>query len=260
MYRQLIPILGLLWVFDCNAAEPLHIMDLQWRSAEELVPILRPMAGEDAGVSGSGYTLFLRAPHQRLQELKAMVLELDRAPRQLMISVFQGRLDDAQHSSLAGIGPGVPTRRVQTRGRGDLTQRIRVSEGQRAFIANGKVQPLPPVLLPAGPYGHPTLISGYRETVSGFLVRPLVSGEQVSLEISTARAGPGQLPVQQGRVALKQPFAIGSSTRVVVEAGAWIPLGGSSASDRTREQRPLRRRSTQSEADTGIFLKVELLP
>ncbi len=248
MDKHLLLLLALLWGLSAVADEPLHIIELQWRSAEELLPILRPMAGERASVSGSGYTLFLRAPHQRLQELKAMVLELDRAPRQLMISVYQGRLDDAQRGDLAGTAADIPVRRVQTRGRGDLTQRIHVSEGQRAFIAVGKTQSLPPVVVPVGPHGTPIIAGAYRETLSGFLVRPRVSGDRINLEIDTARAGPGQLPEQQG-----------STTRVLVEPGRWVPLAESSETNQVRDDRPVRRHSTVSGEYSGIFVKVDVL-
>jgi hypothetical protein len=245
---KLLVLLLILLPLTAPAEEPLHIMELHWRSAEELLPVLRPMAGPEASVSGSGYTLFLRAPHQRLQELKAVALELDREPRQLLISVFQGRLDDARRRALAADALDLPGHRVQTRSSDDLTQRIRVSEGRQAFIATGATQPLPTTVAPMPPYGLPAPVGGYGETVSGFLVRPRLSGERVSLEIATARAGPGRPPQQQGSV-----------TRVTLEPGRWTPLGGSSETYLSDKTGPVRRHSTRSEAETGIFVKVEVL-
>ena len=81
------------------------------------------------------------------------------------------------------------------------------------------------------------------------MVKPRLNGDRITLDIRTARAGPGRLPEQQS-----------SATRVVVEPGTWVPLGGSTDRDTRQERGILRRRSTGSDSRTGIFVKVDRLP
>jgi len=232
------------------AAGPPEIIELHWRSAEQLLPILRPLVDDPSAVSGSGRTLFVRAAPDRLDALKDVVRHLDRAPRQLLIYVFQGRADQIRQDTLAGRGDRTASRRLQTRGQLDSTRRIRVSDGQQAFIATEKVQPLPYTLHPTGPYGlYPAIAAGYRETRSGFLVRPVLNGRWVSLDIRTAMAGAGSWPEQQG-----------ASTRITAKLGVWVPLTATMTADPARDAPGIRRHSTRSQVDNGLFVKVQLLP
>ncbi len=92
------PALILLYCLSASilAQPPLLSIDLRHRSAEELIPLLRPLAGDGATVAGRGTLLFLRAKPARLEELRLAIRRLDTPARQLSISVYQGSQADLQ--------------------------------------------------------------------------------------------------------------------------------------------------------------------
>jgi len=71
-------------------AESLAQIPLHYRMAEELLPILRPLLPPGSAITGAGNVLFVRADAATLTQVRDAVASLDRAPRQLLITVGQG--------------------------------------------------------------------------------------------------------------------------------------------------------------------------
>ena len=57
--------------------------------AEELIPILQPLVEPGGVITGTGDTLFVRTSAANLGQLREALATLDRAPRQLFITVGQ---------------------------------------------------------------------------------------------------------------------------------------------------------------------------
>ena len=70
-------------------AESLEQIPLHYRMAEELLPILQPLVPPGSVVTGTGNVLFVRADATTLRQVRDAVASLDRAPRQLLITVGQ---------------------------------------------------------------------------------------------------------------------------------------------------------------------------
>ncbi|HMW43334.1 MAG TPA: hypothetical protein PKC88_13240, partial [Plasticicumulans sp.] len=129
-------------------------VDLRHRNAEELIPLLRPVAGE-LTLSGQGAVLIVRGPQARIDELLGVLDALDVPPRTLLVSLRQGSIDEVDASGVGleggiGSGPGgtaaggrVSVEHYGTRGRDDTVQTVRVLDGREAFVTLGRSVPVP---------------------------------------------------------------------------------------------------------------------
>ncbi|MHB8167372.1 MAG: hypothetical protein ACYDDT_11485, partial [Sulfuricella sp.] len=107
MLKKLIGILFLSMLATAALADyPLRIIPLKHRSAEELIPVIRPMLGVGESVGGMQYQLFVRASDQGLRDIKLLLAELDRARRNLKITVQQGVARSGGSASQGVSGEG----------------------------------------------------------------------------------------------------------------------------------------------------------
>ena len=80
------------------AQNALEIISLRYRTAEQVLPSLRPLLEPGGTISGQGSQLFVRASPANLSDLRLALEVLDTPPRRLLISVrfgdeHAGRLD-----------------------------------------------------------------------------------------------------------------------------------------------------------------------
>src|ERR1044071_3930849 len=141
----------------------LEIIPLRHRTADQVLPALRPLMEPGAVLTGQGTQLIVRTSPANLAELKRALDDLDRPLRRLQISV---RFDDAVDQAAQGVetsgrvtnrGSSVDVRVQERQGTatGRVDQRVQVLEGGRAFISTGRNTPV---------YDG----SGFRETFNGF--------------------------------------------------------------------------------------------
>ena len=234
-----------------SAHAELEVISLQHRSAEDILPIVRPLLDEGGVASGLNNRLILRTNARNLAEIKKLLESLDSAPRRLSISVIQdvddetvrrltalsaavnvdtdGRLDvfaDTRGESTLILGAGNRAARVGARISNTRTaqdeskiQHIQVVEGGRAIISTGLTLPVPERQIVRSAQGT-QVISGtqYREVNSGFYVSPRLNGDRVTLEISTQNDA---LEPSQGAVISVQQV----STTVSGRLGEWLQVG-----------------------------------
>ncbi len=266
------------------AQQELEIIQLKHRSAEQVIPQLKPFVEPGGTVSGMNYQVFLRASRANREQIKQLLAALDQAPRRLLItvrhdnrrsgadagaeisgSVGSGNLRIIQPGGGDGRGATVEIRRgddvvrsrsYETRGSAAdrVSQQVQVVEGGRAFIHVGQSLPIPlrsVVITPAGAIVSESIV--YRDLGTGFYAEPRLSGDTVTLEISPshdtpANLGPGSANIQR------------LSTTVSGRLGEWLEIGASNA-DAAVEQSGTGRYSTRSGLDARrVLLKVEELP
>lgn len=188
-----------------SGAQDLQIIELRHRLADDVLPVVRPLLAEGGVLTGTDGLLFVRTSPANLEQIRAAIAAIDRAPRQLLITVGQ---DTAGGSSSAGVRGTVvigndSSARVRVGGgsqRADLgnVSSIRTLEGNETYIAVGQSTP-------------------YRAADTGFYATARVSGDTVTLEISPRQqrfAGRGGV-VESG----------GATTTVSMPLGEWIELG-----------------------------------
>lgn len=265
----------------------IELIQLQGRTAEELIPLLKPVVAPGGALSGSGYRLIVRASEAQHAEIKRLLTELDQAPRRLLITVHMGELSQAeqQQRSLqvdkqagdvsAGIGlppvsgrgvyigrqdsaRGITYQRHNTRSLSDASnrQQLRTTEGYPSYIATGLDYPYPSHIESwQGPHGSQGGSIGYdyKPVRSGFYALVRVRGDQAVVEISPRKESLSSK--YQGAVDVQQV-----STTVSGPLGGWIRIGetGSSATDRQRQSG--RSASTQTLQTQPLWLRVEVSP
>jgi len=279
-------LLAMLLLFCCvglsQAQQSLEVIKLYYRTADQVLPKLRPFLEPGGVLSGMNNQIFVRASPANRQQIKELLASLDVRPRRLMITVRQegersATVQSAEASGSVGIGqvritqPGsrdgkagatVEIRRGDDLVRGRIndsrgsvtergTQQLQVVEGGKAYIHVGASVPVQLhqlVLTPAGVIVSDTVV--YRDIGSGFYAEPSLSGDSVTLEISTANdtsadLGAGSANVQR------------LSTTLSARLGEWMEIGGVTQ-EQNAEQGDALRSSTRAATDTRrVLLKVE---
>jgi hypothetical protein len=212
-----------------------EVISLKYRTAEQVMPLLRPLLDKSGSMTGMQNQLIVRTSPGNLAELRKVLATVDAMPRRLMITVRQDAALERERSSAGisgriGSDAGARARIESTRMLADdrNTQSIQVLEGNSAFINFGQSVPVPQRQVTR------TIVNGqvvdrvsntveYRDVQSGFYVLPRLSGDQVLLEISPQRdtfATPEQnLP--GGSVNTQR-----AATTVAGRLGEWLEIGG----------------------------------
>jgi hypothetical protein len=270
---------ALLWCAAAQAQQTvLEVITLKYRNADQVIPVLRPLLDPRGTITGTNNRLILRTTPANLAELKQVLDVIDARPRQLMISVRQdadldrtrrgGQIsgsveigDNARVSVPGRPRPGGAT--VQGGGaraqvysseaqRTDrVSQTVQVLEGNAAFIRVGQSVPVRTQQAIVGPGGATTVQSTeFRDVDTGFYVVPRVSGDRVTLEISSANdrvinPATGASSIQRVQ------------TVVTGRLGDWIELGGTSETRAQDESVILGRSSDAGRDYRRLMLKVE---
>jgi len=231
-----------LLVTPAAQAQSLETIQLKFRMAEDLLPILQPLVPQGSVITGTGDVLFVRADAATLSHIREAVASLDRAPRQLLITV--GQVTNAQGSGTSVRGSG-------TLGSGDLqvgvnrppqastggqvvvrggttsddvrnVSSVRALEGFETYVSLGQSRPFTSTTVTGGERFPPVVSQSteFRDVQTGFYATPRVSGDRVTLEISSRQ----QRLTGSGRNA---PVATGAITTTVTgRLGEWIQVGG----------------------------------
>jgi len=237
------------------AAQPIQVIELNNRSADEMIPILAPLLKAGEAISGTGYKLILRASPGSVAEVRKILSQLDQSLSNLLISVRQGEALGAERSAAAGAirydsetgGAAAGTirhdRLAEDR---EGVQRVRVLEGNPAFIHTGVALFQPDVVQSYG--GTTVVYGGQRDVGTGFYVLPRLSGTRVNLEISPYR----EVLTGIGLTADVRR----TSTIVSGQLGEWIFVGGTSQGGTATQSGILSRANTSTDSQYGVYLKV----
>ena len=224
-----------------RADYPIEVIELKARTLDEVLPVVRPLAGGDAVVTGMGNNLIIKASPAQLDAIRKLLAEIDRPPKRLLITVSNQGEDIGSASGYAGsadikidqgqIGINSPGRPVgdsqarialhgsESRRSRTASQQVQALEGRPAYISGGTQVPIrerQSYFVNGVPYQSD--VTRLQDVSSGFYVVPRLSGEYVSLEIlqhDDRHAGVG------GRIDIQR-----ASTTVRARLGEWVDLGG----------------------------------
>ncbi|WP_263141970.1 secretin N-terminal domain-containing protein [Pseudomonas sp. RIT-PI-AD] len=257
-----------LFLFSASLRAETEIIPLNYRTAEEILPTAQAIMGNAGRISAYGNQLIVNASPGKIQELRTLLEQLDKQPKQLLISVETAEdraQDDSGYSvngsaSVGGVevqaGRGEVQGRDQVRiirrntaGRSGNSQRIQASEGYPALIQVGQNVPLTSSGRDA--YGRVYQNTEYHAVTRGFYVTASVTGDIVHVAISSnndrlSQTHPGVIDVQS------------ADTQLSGRLGEWMTLGGVAEDIDSDRNGVLQHRSTQGRSDTSVRLKVEL--
>ena len=259
-----VAMLTLSWL-NSAAAQSLEIIELRSRPAEQILPLLQPLLTSGGSVSGSGFQLFVRTGAANLAQIRQVVASLDRAARQVMISVRQ---EFGAATSVGGVGGQIVLHPGTSSGRGslydrtstardDVAQQVRTHEGIQAWIQTGTSMVMTQRSVTRTVNGvivRETPVQ--REFNTGFYVTPRMSGDTVYLDIATQRDTPDATGVRSGtRIDAVSTSRVSST--VSGKLGAWIELGGSNQAQASEERGILSRSSDAGLQEQRVYVKVD---
>ncbi|HET7365482.1 MAG TPA: hypothetical protein VFJ70_18090 [Burkholderiales bacterium] len=238
-----------------TAENALEIITLRHRTAEQVLPSLRPLLEPGATLSGQGSQLFVRASPANVSDLRLALEVLDAPQRRLLISVRFDDAGDIANRSLGAsgrIGGGnsqveirAQDARAQSAERVD--QRVQALDGGRAMIYTGASRPLRQrqyIQTPAGVVSQE--ITVLQEMTSGFEVIPRVMGDRVQVEVAQ----------QRETAASYQRAGTTASGRL----GEWFELGAV-AMGAARNERGIAAASASGSGETHrVWIRVDELP
>jgi len=214
-------------------AQEVSLFDVHTRPASDLVPQINALLGDQGSVSAYGNRLIVQAPASRLEEVRWLISELDRPPRNLLVEVrVDSELSDTDQSAgvrLRDLQADVRLRRHSTRQDGDIVQRVRTLDGRPALIRIG--QSVPVYQVERGGQGSDRterLEVRYKDIHTGILVLPRSHGGNVTVEVYQQAESPA---VTSGVFNTQH-----ADTVVSGRLGEWIPIGSIDAAGRSRDK------------------------
>jgi type II secretory pathway component GspD/PulD (secretin) len=220
-------------------AQELQVIDLHFRRAEEVLPVVQPLVAPGGVVSGLDDKLLVRTTPANLEQIRKAVAAIDRPQRQLLITVGQGTVSDLNTTDVRGsatIGSGdvqvgvnrppAPQAGAQVSAGSRQQQNnlrnvssIRALEGSETYIAVGQSVPVTSTQVTTnGWLGTVQQSTTYRDVNTGFYATARVTGELVTLEVSPRQQE--YRPAGGGTIQTR-----GATSVVTGRLGEWIELG-----------------------------------
>lgn len=257
----------MLCFFSLSAlADRIEVIHLNGRSANDIIPIIKPLLPPETGLSAQGYQLIVRGSEQTINQVHDVLLQLDHAPKQLMISVRRGAAasfnrNEASASGTISSGNGrlsvnggkqnsVKLHETRSSINDKSVRRIHVTEGRQAFIQTGQLIPVGEKYVDR--FGNQSSSVRYQNASSGFYVLPRLSGDFVNLDVlqnntSIDRHGRQRFNVQR------------TGTTLRGKMGEWISIGGVSQQSNQSKSGILHSTRRDSNSDSQIYIKVDLV-
>ena len=267
----IILISGLLATISAYGNE-LEIIDLKHRSAEELLPIIRPLLDKDEMASGMNYQLILRASPRSIAQIRHLLDSIDTMPRRLTITVMQdvdsetvARLLEASGTVRLGrnatltvpgnAGNGVKIISTRTLEDDKKTQHLQVLEGNRALVRTGQSVAVPQRQVVQNAWGTQVIdTTQYRDVASGFYVLPHVNGDNVTLEITAQN---DSLAPNQNQNGYPTTRIQNTSSTVSGHLGEWIEIGGLGQQGSSESSGFVSHSTTRLNEQRNILIKVD---
>jgi hypothetical protein len=255
-------------------AQEMQIIDLRYRRADDLIPVLQPLLEPGDAITGLDDKLFVRAGATTLARVFEALELIDQPPRQLVITVGQdsttntaaARVGGAATVSSGDVSVGVNrppgtgnsaqvvavdrSRQASTRN----VSSVRALDGTEAYIAVGQQVPFTSTQATPG-WGGPVVTQSttFRDVDTGFYATARVNGDMVTITVSPRQQS--YYPRRGGTI-----HTAGTDSTIDARRGEWVELGavreaGSGADDGLLVW---GRRTAQSQYTTWI--KVEEAP
>ena len=267
--------LATLLAAQAAVAQSLEAIPLKFRTADDVISIIQPLVEPGGVVTGAGDVLLVRASAANVQQIRDALAVIDRAPRQLLITVGQSTASNAGRSSVRGTatvggsdvqvgvnrppaadpGAAIAVQGLSTRDDIRAVGSVRALEGSEAFLMVGESRPSSTVTVAPGWNGPGVAqTTEYRDAQSGFYVTPRVAGDRVTLEIAPrqqqfrSRAGGDVIQTQ------------GAAATVSGRLGEWIEIGGAVETRNSAESGILTWGSRSDSSQYSAWVKVDAVP
>lgn len=231
--------------------------------ADELVPILAPMAAPEGSVTAWQGQLIIRATPEKLSLIKETLQAVDKPLRNLLVQVRRRNTQSSRQQSL-GAGGNVVIRngqasgrvvihaedkQVQEQSRSDYS--LRTVEGSTLFIATGT--DIPVISFAHGPGGS-RITQDYVPVQSGMMVTPrLLADDTVMLTLDFQDAS-----VQQGGHGVINRSGI--SSQMQLPLNEWTPFGTIYSQQSRQQSDGMGQSRETTTGSTPLEIRIEILP
>lgn len=232
-------------------AYELEIINLKYRPAKELIPILKPMIDNDGSISGEKYVLFIKTSYKNFQQIKSALNTLDAAFRQLTISIMQ-----ESSANMKRYGYNVTKDATKTNAKVYSTQRkssnpkqqtIQVTEGQWATLQTG--MSIPSISRSKNANGTITESIQYKTIISRLKIHPVINGNNINVKIKSFTGS---------KDSVNSNSLQGINTSVIGKIGDWIALGGITSSTQNNQAGFIFSTQRTSDSTRQIFIKIDI--
>ena len=276
--KRLLTLILLLVSTQIWAAMIIETIQLRHRPSEEIIPLVQPMLTPGASVTGTGYKLIIKSTPENINQIQALLEEIDINQNQLRVYVSMGKQTNRseQHGSVSVATHGdigsVVVGSDENTADGDLTitdgktkfdtriyqtetsknkpavQVMTVAEGYWASISVG--QSIPIAARTRNPDGTVTEVIRYQNIMTGYRVMPRTHGDQVTLTIR---------PIQQSSVDPRYATIDSSEleTTVTGKLGEWLFLGGTDQEENLKNAGITYQTRIRSTDVNQVWVKVE---
>ncbi|MEE9493968.1 MAG: hypothetical protein V3W04_11385 [Gammaproteobacteria bacterium] len=256
-----------LFLFSTVQANSIETIQLKYRSAESLLPVLEPLLDQNSHLSGTGYLLFLKASEQETNNILQLVRQLDTPLKQLMISVFQGTereltessnqfsvIFQKQHHRRPHLDFKFSTRNNHSISRNNPIHQLKILEGYSGYIETGKSIPFFSTQVWQDNYGRRVYQSStqYRDLLTGFYVLPRLAEDKVSLEISP----------YNNTLSNNHPDRINTqsmSTTLTGALGQWLEIGGQNTQSSSQGNQTGGHYKTREQQSSHVWVRADII-
>lgn len=263
-------ILFLQFPLNALAATEFKIIDLQHRFAEDILPMIQPLVGNDGAATGMQNHLIIRTSPEKMIEIEQIISTLDVARQNFRITVSnQNNLQTTDDSiSVSGrkrIGNvTIGTRKFprnthdgvqldiehnQSNANTNGSQFINVMDGERAYIKVGQSVPYTQEWVTlTRRYVSVQKTTEFVDISTGFSVRPRTIGNQVELEIT-----PRIAQLNQNKYIEFEEL----STIVRVNRGEWLDLASTMQQKDEISRAILSKNNSEQIQSNALSIRVE---
>ncbi|MBB3101648.1 secretin N-terminal domain-containing protein [Azomonas macrocytogenes] len=257
----------LLMAFSWPLFAATEVLNLNYQLAEDVLPVAQAVVGDQGRVTAYGNQLIVNAPDGVIEQLRQTLAQLDKQPRQLLISIDRQdsanarnsgyRVDGLSSPGEAGYQPGYPGERDQVRiirrntsSQDSGVQQVQATEGYPALIQVGQRVPLNNTS--SDVYGQYYSDTQYHDVMRGFYATAVITGDAVQVTLSS----------QNDRVNRNHRNVLdlqNTETRVSGKLGEWIDFAGNNENSSNDRSGILNHYSSQGQQSYSLRLKVDVL-
>lgn len=271
IFTRLAALFLLLATMCAQAATDFKIITLQHRFAEDILPMIQPLAGEDGVITGMQNQIIVRVSPDRMTEIERAIANLDTTQQNLKITVSHQNNSNIANDNLNvsgrkrignvevttnrypynnrqnGIQIGVQKQQSTTRSNGN--QFINMMDGGTGFIRVGQSVPFTQEWVNyMQRYIHVQRTTEFVEITTGFAVSARSIGNEVEVEITPRIA---QLN-KQGFIDFEE-----LSTIVRVNKGEWFDLGGTMQQNDEVSRAILSQQHTRQSQENHLEIRID---
>lgn len=232
-------------------ANELEIINLNYRPAKDILPILTPLLEKNGTISGEKYVLFIRTSAKNLSDLKKAIATLDADLRQLRISIMQESASNMKRHGFSVSSTSKKTNAIvySTKEKTNKSnqQMIQVTEGQWATLQTG--MSLPELTRTKNSNGTITESLEYKTIITRLKIQPILQGDNINVKVTSFTGK---------KNSHKSKTLQGLSTSVKGKVGQWIALGGITTPSSNQQSGYIFSTQHIAESNKQIFIKVEI--